>query len=133
MLKKVNSHGLLKSKKVEVLNFPGTNTTDIVNKMDDILEDKPQSLIAHLGTNDLTNDVNLLNNVKKNVNKTKKKSPNTAISFSYIIIRKDRKNLEKFDADTNSRLKNYCKQKNIGLTLIRLGFLRVVFPGWGSI
>ena len=63
MLKKVNSHGLSKSKKVEVLNFPGTNTTDIVNKMDDILEDKPQSLIVHLGTNDLTNDVNLLNNV----------------------------------------------------------------------
>ena len=70
---------------------------------------------------------------KKNVNKAKKKSPNTAIPFSYIIIRKDRKNLEKSDADTNSRLKNYCKQKNIGFTLIRLGFLRVVFPGWGSI
>ena len=54
--------------------------------MDDILEDKPQSLIVHAGTNDLTNDVNLLNNVKKIVNKTKKKSPNTAISFSNIII-----------------------------------------------
>ena len=63
LLKKVNSHGLSKSKKVEVLNFPGTTSTDIVNKMDDILEDKPQSLIVHLGTNDLTNDVNLLNNV----------------------------------------------------------------------
>ena len=63
MLKKVNSHGLSKSKKVEVLNFPGTTSTDIVNKMDDILEDEPQSLIVHLSTNDLTNDVNLLNNV----------------------------------------------------------------------
>ena len=63
MLKKVNSHGLSKSKKVEVLNFPGTTSTDIVNKMDDVLEDEPQSLIVHLSTNDLTNDVNLLNNV----------------------------------------------------------------------
>ena len=63
--------------------------------MDDILEDKPQSLTVHVSTNDLTNNVNLLNNVKKIVNKTKKKSANTAISFSNIIIRKDRKNLEK--------------------------------------
>ena len=58
--------------------------------------------------------MNLLNNVKKIVNKTKKKSPNTAISFSNIIIRKDRKSLEKYRVDTNSKLKNFCKQKNIG-------------------
>ena len=75
--------------------------------MDDILGDKPQSLIVHVGTNDLTNNVNPLNNVKKIVNKTKKKSP-----FSDIIIRKYRNNLGKSRADTNSR---FFKQKNIGL------------------
>ena len=80
--------------------------------MNCILEDKPQSLIAHVGINNLTNDVNFLN---KTVNKTKKKPANTVISFSIIIIRKDRRNLEKSHADTNSRLKNFCKQKNIGL------------------
>ena len=69
----------------------------------------------HVGTNDLTNDVNLLNNGKKIVNKTKKKSPNTVISFSNIIVRKDRRNLEKKRSDTNARLKNYCSQKNIDL------------------
>ena len=64
MLNNVNSCGLSKSKKVAVLNFPGASSTD--NNMDDILEDKSQSLIAYEGTNDLTNDVNLLNNVQKN-------------------------------------------------------------------
>ena len=108
----VNSLELSKSKTVEVLNFPGATSTDVVNKMDDILEDKLQSLIVHVGNNKLTNNVNLLNNVTKIVNKTKKKSPNTAISFSNIIIRKDRNNLEKSCTDTNSR---FCKQKNIGL------------------
>ena len=39
--------------------------------MDYILEGKPQSLIVHVGTNNLTNDVNLLNNIKKIVNKIK--------------------------------------------------------------
>ena len=63
MLNNVNSRGLSKSKNLEVLNLPGATRTNTVNKMDDILEDKPQSLIIHIGTNDLTNDVNLLNNV----------------------------------------------------------------------
>ena len=74
MFDNVNSCGLSKSKKTEVLNFPGATSTDMVNKKEDILEDKPQALTFHVGTNDLTNDVNLLNHVKKIVNKTKKKS-----------------------------------------------------------
>ena len=36
----VNNSGLSKSKKVEVLNFPGAASTDIFNKMDNILVDK---------------------------------------------------------------------------------------------
>ena len=106
MLNNVNGRGLSKSKKVEVINFPGATSTDIVEKIDDILEHHPKSLVVHVGTNDLTNDANLLNNVKKIVNKTKKKSPNTVVSFSNIIVRKDRQNLEKKQSDTNARLKN---------------------------
>ena len=67
-------------KKVEVLNFPGATSSDIVEKIEDVLDQKPESLIVHVGTNDLTNEINLLNNVKKIVNKTKKKSPNTVLS-----------------------------------------------------
>ena len=81
MLNNINSRGLSKSKKVEVLNFSGATSVDIVDKMDVILDDQPKSIIVHVGTNDLTNDVNLLNNVKKIVNKTKKKSPNTNYVF----------------------------------------------------
>ena len=64
MLNNVNSQGLSKSKKV--INFSGAIITDIVENIDKILENQqPQSFIVHVGTNDLTNDVNLLNNVKK--------------------------------------------------------------------
>ena len=95
MLNNINSCGLSKSKKVEVLNFSGATSVDIVDKMDVILDDKPKSIIVHVGTNDLTNDVNLLNNVKKIVNKTNKKSANTKSCFSDVIIRTDKQNLEK--------------------------------------
>ena len=84
MLNNVNCHGLLKSKKVEVLNFPGATTSDIANRMDDILVDKPQSLILHVGTNDLTNDLNFLNNVKKLSIKLKRNHP--TLHYLFLIL-----------------------------------------------
>ena len=116
MLNNVNSRGLSKSKNVKVISFPGATSIDIVENIDKILENQqPKSLIVHVGTNDLTNDVNLLNNVKKIVNKTKKKSPDTVLTFSNIIVWKDKKNLEKLRTVTNARFKNYCAQKKPSL------------------
>ena len=87
----LNACPVTKSKNVEVINFPGVTSTSIVENIDRILENqRPKSLIIQVGTNDLTDDVNLLYNVKKIVNKTKEKSPDTTITFSNIIVRKDK-------------------------------------------
>ena len=79
MLNNINGRGLSKTKKVDVLKFPGATSADIVTKIDDVLE----SIIIHVVTNDLTNDINLLSNVKKIVNKTNKISPNTILKHYY--------------------------------------------------
>ena len=50
---------------------------------------------------------------KKNMRKDKKISPNTKIVFSSIIFRKYRRDIEKRRIDVNTRLKNFCKQKNL--------------------
>ena len=113
MLNNINSRGLSKSKELDVLNFPGATISDVSTKIDDVLNKKPASLIIHVGTNDLKNGINLLLNVKKIVNKTNKISPNVDLTFSSIIFRKDKKNLEKTRADANSRLKNFCRQKKL--------------------
>ena len=55
--------------------------------------------------------------LKKIVNKVKKTSPDTVLSFSDNVFRKDKKNIEKMRTDTNSRLKSFYKQKNIKLIL----------------
>ena len=47
------------------MNFPGGTSEKILEKLDDIIEEQPDDLIVHVGTNDLTNNVNLLTNVKK--------------------------------------------------------------------
>ena len=104
MLNNINSCGLSKSKEVDVLNFPGATSSDVLTKIDDVLNKKPASLIVHVGTNDLTNDINLLSNVKKIVNKTNKTFPNTVLTFSSIIFLKNKKNLEKTRANSNSWL-----------------------------
>ena len=113
MLNNINSRNKLKE--VDVLNFSDATSADVLTKIEDVLNKKLTSLIVYVGTNDLTNDINLLSNVKKIVNKTNKTSPNTVLTFSSIIFRKDKKNLEKTRADTNSRLKNFCRQKKINL------------------
>ena len=93
MLNNINRSGLSKSEKVDVLNIPGAISGDAVDKIDDVLEGKPELLIVCVGTNDLTNNINLLNNAKKIVNKVKKNSFDTVLSFSNIIVRRrDKRN-----------------------------------------
>ena len=118
VLNNINSCGLSKSNEVDVSSFPGATSAYVLIKIDDVLNKKPASLIVHVGTNNLTNDINMLSNVKKIVNKTNKTSPNTVLTSSNIIFRKDKRNLEKTRADTNSQLKNFCRQKKINLYLM---------------
>ena len=79
MVNNINSRNKLKE--VDVLNFPDATSSDVLTKIEDVLNKKPTSLTVYVGTNDLTNDVNLLLNVKKIVNKTKNTSPNTVLTF----------------------------------------------------
>ena len=50
----------------KVKNYPGAKSEDILDKIDNLLKVKPDCLLVHIGTNYLTNNVNLLNSVKKN-------------------------------------------------------------------
>ena len=99
---------LSKSKGVDVLNFPGATSSDVLTKTWWCFEQKTASLIVHVGKNDLTSDRNLLSNLKKIVHKI-------VLTFSNIIFQNEKKNLEKTQADTNSRLKNFCRQKKINV------------------
>ena len=86
----------------------------IAEKRNDLIKDKPDDLVIHIGNNDLTNNVKLLNNVKKILKKVLANASSTNLAFSSIIIRKDKRNVEKSILDTNPRLKIFCMQKDIG-------------------
>ena len=85
MLNNINSRGLSKLKDVDVLNFSGVTNSDVLRKIYDLLNKKPASLIVHVGTNKLTNYINLLSNIRKIVDKTNKTCPNKVLTFSNIF------------------------------------------------
>ena len=63
-------------------------------------------IVIHVGTNDITNGVNLLSSVKNIVKQVSDIFPRRTVAFSSIIVRKDKKHIEKPLTDTNTRLKN---------------------------
>ena len=92
MLNGINEQRLSHKHRVKVFNKPGATSERILEEIDDV---KPEHLVIHVGTNDLTNGINLLNNAKKIVKKINEKLPKTCITLSSIINRKDRKGIDK--------------------------------------
>ena len=94
MFNNVNRSGLFKSREVDVLKIPGATSSYIIDKIDDVLEGKPESSIVHVQMND---NVNLLNNLLN----SKRPLP-ILCSVSHILF------LEEI---------NFCNQKNINLII----------------
>ena len=113
LLNGIHEKGFSKNHSVKANNIPGGTNDAILDKLDNFLKHEPDGLIVHAGTNNITKGKNLLNNVKKVLKQVKKLSANTKVAFSSIVTRKDKKDINKTVQDTNSRLKNYCSQKNI--------------------
>ena len=113
MLTGISGKGLSKKHHVSVTSFSGGTSEKIIQNVDDLLKNTPDDIVIHVGTNGITNGVNLLNSVKKIVKQVSNISPRTTVAFSSIIVGKDKKHIEKPLTDTNTRLKNYCRQKGI--------------------
>ena len=65
MVNGISEKGLSVNYKVKIVNFPGSTSEKILEKLDDIIKEKPEDLIFHAGTNDITNNVKLSTNVEK--------------------------------------------------------------------
>ena len=113
MVNGISEKGLSVNHKVKIVNFTGGTSKKILEELDVTIKENPDDLIVHVGTSDITNNVNLLTNVKKIFSKVSRGLPSTSIAFSSIISRKGKTNTQKSLTDTNARLKNFVKQKGI--------------------
>ena len=59
MVNCISEKGLSFNQKVKILNFPGGTSEKILEKLDDLIKEKPDD---HVAMNDNTNNLNLLAN-----------------------------------------------------------------------
>ena len=110
MVKHINGPGISKNDQVQVKTYPGATTDDIIDYIKPTVCEKPDIVIVHSGTNDLTKDVNTMNRVRKVVVAVKKIETKVKIKlgFSGIVARGDI-NKEEDIVSTNNRLEKYYK------------------------
>ena len=77
----------------KVKNYLGATSEAMLGKVDDLFKSKSDCLLVHVGTNDMTNNVNLPNSVKKIVKKVNNSSPNTKLVFSSLVVHKGKKDV----------------------------------------
>ena len=108
MLNGLNDKGLNKFGNVKTRKYPGCTTKDLIHHAIPTIEKKPNVIICHSGTNDITNKVDTISNYQIIVNKIKKVSPHTKIVISSVITRKDKPNHDAKVTELNVKLKKFC-------------------------
>ena len=94
---------------VTVMKHPGCSTEDMTDYIKPIARKKPDTILLHVGTNDLTKGINTMKNVRKCVEAIREldNSENIQIGFSSIVHRSD-KDFSKEISELNVKLKKYC-------------------------
>ena len=99
---------------VNIMKYPGSTTDDMVDYVRPLTRKKPDVIIMHVGTNDLTKGVNTMSKVRKIVSVIQEvdSTRNIQLGFSSIVQRAD-KDYSKEIKDINTRLKSYCLGKGL--------------------
>ena len=118
LLNNIDGKGLSSKKsKVVVRSFPGANSSEMLDYIKPLVNKKPQQMIIHIGTNDLTlknptDTIENLDNIRKLVTQH---SPQTDLVFSQLLLRDDKVGLENKVKELNRNLRDFCKAYNLHL------------------
>ena len=95
MLDGIQEKGLNKNGdiNIKIRKYPGASSTGILDHIKPSLRKESDQIVIHAGTNDLKNDDNYLNNVKKIVKMVRWTCKNTRLCFSSLICRTDLKDI----------------------------------------
>ena len=102
--------------RMAVKSFSGSKTEDMADYLKPLMRNTPDEIIVHVGTNDVKDHtksaevvaagiLNLGNQIKDNL-------PNSKVSISSLIIRKDKTSVSNKINNINVILKRVCDEKN---------------------
>ena len=101
-------------KSIRIMKHPGCSSEGMVNYVKPVARKKPDTLLIHVGTNDLAKGVYTVRKVSKCVELIQElgNTENIQTGFSSIIQRTD-KEFSYEIKETNIKLKNYCFGKGV--------------------
>ena len=98
---------------LKVLRHPGATSEDMKDFINPTIKRKPNIVIIHCGSNDLTKGGDTIDNLQTIINRIKKKSASTTVAISSLTTRYDRPNIEKRVYELNNNLKVFCEENLI--------------------
>ena len=114
ILNGINEKGLTKKNHtVKVRPHPGATTEDLVDHIKPVARRKPNMVILHIGSNDLTNGVNTQEKLLEVIDILRKESKDTKIVVSSVVTRKDKNGMPNKVSSLNSSLKTLCIRNQI--------------------
>ena len=110
-VKHLTGPGISKKNHIKIKTNPGATTENIIDYIKPNIRKKPDFLLVHYGTNDLTNGINIMTKIRKVV-ATVEEMDKIKLGFTSIICRKD---VDKTDEITavNDRFQKYCLSKGL--------------------
>ena len=103
----------LQNKTVSIKPYSGATSEDICDYIKPEVRKCPETLLIHVGTNDLSRNIKTVDNLKKIKDYVTSKSNNTKIIVSTITTRSDDPNLQGKAERMNSRIKKFALNNNI--------------------
>ena len=114
MIKYVNGREDSRNDSVKVRSHPGATTDDFIDYVRPTVRKKLNMIIIHSGTNDIQNNVNTLQKIRRVICSIKEydTDDNIKIALSSLIHRSDH-DFEDKTNETNRNLENLCKGKGM--------------------
>ena len=107
MLNDIQGRGLAKNHNVTARANPGATTRDILDHIKPALRKKPNVIMIHCWSNNLTSQEKTIENMHELVSLAKAESPDTEHVISSIIARKDKPGLQQKVNALNSEIKDF--------------------------
>lgn len=114
MLNNIQVRELSKLNNVRISYFSGYKTPDLLSFINRSICRTPNKIIIHVGTNDMIYNGKMVQTIDEIFKYVRRQSQSIQITFSSVIIRKDKEGIQEKIRCINMQIFKYCQEEDIG-------------------